>query len=297
MSIKTLHLVLTVNRPPPAETWVAEMTSAQWREGLPLKIVNVAAYLLFLGSSIYAAVFPLAMYGNIKQTYFTPAIWAFFAWPIIHFLLLGTTIYQFTSADAKAIVVDGISWGFPLLTTSYAIFVVVWAHHEHALAFVFALFLCYISCNIDLTLKKQHLPKSMGDELFVHLPFSMWYAWTAVMVFLTAFEAFGVDAGKDPDGIWTGPLVFLVFCILECCAAAWAFSPIIADRPAAFVISWTLWAIYDRQRSSPFIHGSAIAFSILSLLWVFIAMDGFYRKCTGGRTVLTDEERRPLLGN
>ena len=46
-----------------------------------------------------------------------------------------------------------------------------------------------------------------------------------------------------------------------------------------------------------FIHGAAIAFSVLSLLWVFIAMDGFYRKFTGGRTVFTNnDERRPLLG-
>ena len=196
------------------------MTPAQWREGLFLKIVNVAAYLLFLGSSIYAAISPLDMYGNIKQTYFTPAIWAFFAWPIIHLFLLGTIIYQFTSADAKALVVDGISWGFPLLTTSYAIFVVVWAHHEHALAFVFALFLCYISCNIDLTLKKEHLPKSMGDEFLVHLPFSMWYAWTVVVVFLTAFETFGVDAGKDRNGTWTNSLIFLVLWVQapEICA-------------------------------------------------------------------------------
>ena len=85
------------------------MATAQWRDGLLLKVVNVVVYLLFLGSNIYTVASPQAVYGNIKQTFFTPASWAFFAWSIIHFLLLGTVIYQFTSVHAKAVVIDGIS--------------------------------------------------------------------------------------------------------------------------------------------------------------------------------------------
>ena len=37
---------------------------------------------------------------------------------------------------------------------------------------------------------------------------------------------------------------------LEFCAANWALSSIAAERPAAFVVSWTMWAIFDQQRSS-----------------------------------------------
>jgi hypothetical protein len=185
------------------------MSSAHWKEGVLLKFVNVVAYFFFLESNIYTIVSPQPIYGNIKQTYFTPALWAFLVWPVIHSLLLGTIVYQFTSAHAKAVVVDGISWGFPLLTISYGIFVIVWANHNHTIAFVLALFLFYIACNVSWTLKKEHPPKSMGDQLFVHLPFSVWLAWTAVIVFLTAFEAFGVDATRDRDGGWTDFLVFL----------------------------------------------------------------------------------------
>ena len=196
---------------PPNETQATRMTSVQWREGLLLKIVNVLAYLLFLGSNV-CIISPAqeSIYGNLKQTYFTPAIWAFLAWPIIQSLLLGTIVYQFTSAHAKEVVVDGISWGFPLLSTSYALFTIVWADHYHTIAFVLSLFLCYISCNVSWTLKKEHPPKSTGDELFVHLPFSLWHAWTAIMVFLTAFEAFGVDATKERDGFWTDFLVYVI---------------------------------------------------------------------------------------
>ena len=185
------------------------MASAQWREGLLLKIVNVLVYILFLGSNIYTVASPHAVYGNIKQTYLTPAIWAFFAWSIIHFLLLGTVIYQFTSARAKAVVIDGISWNFPLLAILNAVFVGVWAHQHYLAAFILSLLVSSTVSRIYFIVKKNHSPESLGDELFVHLPFSMWHGWALVIVFLTAFEAFGVDAAKHHPGVWTKVFVFL----------------------------------------------------------------------------------------
>lgn len=185
------------------------MASAQWREGLLLKITNVVVYLLFLGSNIYTVASPQSIYGNIKQTYFTPANWAFFAWSLIHLLLLGTIIYQFTSAHAKAVVIDGISWRFPLLAILNAVFVAVWANHHYIVAFILSLLVSASVTNIYYIVKKNHSPESLGDELLVHLPFSLWHGWTNVLVVLTAFEAFGVNANKHPAGVWTKVFVFL----------------------------------------------------------------------------------------
>ncbi|KAF9648406.1 hypothetical protein BDM02DRAFT_3115441 [Thelephora ganbajun] len=271
------------------------MASAQWRDGLLLKIVNVVAYLLFLGSNIYSVASPQAIYGNIKQTYFTPANWAFFAWSLIHLLLLGTIIYQFTTAHAKAVVIDGISWKFPFLAILNTIFVAVWANHHYITALILSLLIASSVSEIYYIVKKKHSPESISDELFVHLPFSMWHGWTTVLIFLTAFEAFGVDATKQPAGIWTKVFVFLALLFLEATATAYAFSSIEGDLPGAFVISWTLWAIFDHQRSSGFVHWSALVFSILSLIWILKATYGLYRKNTSGHIALADEERGPLL--
>lgn len=232
----------------------------------------------------------------MRQTYFTPAFWAFYAWPIIHLFLFGTVIYQFTSSRAKTIVIDGVSWWFPIMAIIYATFIKEWADHQHTVTFVLSLFLSFISGNIYWTLKTNYLPKTNGDELFVHVPFSMWHAWNTFLVLLTAFEAFGVNAAKHSDGDWTVVFVILASFALLGTAGSFALSHTAAHRPAAFVISWILWAISDYQRSSPVVHWSAVGFSILSLVWVFVAMDGIYRRCTGHRTFLADEERRPLLG-
>ena len=182
----------------------------QRKEDLLLKVVNVFVSFLFLGTNIYLAVPPQSTYGNIKQTYLTPASWAFFVWPVIHVLLYGTTIYQFSSARGKTIVIDGISWWFPLMTIVNVIFLVAWANHYHTIAFILSLFLCYISANIEWTIEKYYPPQTVADELFVHLPFSVWDAWVFIICILTAFEAFGVDATEHQDGIGTKICVFLV---------------------------------------------------------------------------------------
>lgn len=146
----------------------------------------------------------------------------------------------------------------------------------------------------------------------MHLPFSLYHGWTTVLVILTAFEAFGVNAAKHHPGVWTKVFVFLALYVLSPCAflissihfpprfffegtsAAYAFSTPEGDLPAAIAITWSLFAIFDYQRD-PFIHWSALAFALLSFVWVFkgaLGLVSTWRR--GGGIVLEDEERAPL---
>ena len=85
---------------------------------------------------------------------------------------------------------------------------------------------------------------------------------------------------------------------LEATAATYAFSSSEGDLPASIAISWSLWAIFARQRHPAFIHWSALAFAILSLVWVVKAAIGVGLKIrNGGRGISLDEERAPLVGN
>jgi hypothetical protein len=45
-----------------------------------LQIVNVIAYFFFLGSNIYTVASPEGIYYTGKETYITPAPWAFLIW-------------------------------------------------------------------------------------------------------------------------------------------------------------------------------------------------------------------------
>ncbi|KAH7927060.1 hypothetical protein BV22DRAFT_1085699 [Leucogyrophana mollusca] len=270
---------------------------SDWKDGIFLKLVNIVVYFLFLGSNIYTIAAPHDIYYSGKETYITPAPWAFLIWTLIHLLLLGTIIYQFSSAGKK-VIIDGISWRFPLLGVLNAIYVNLWATHHYIVAFIFALFVSSAVTHIYYIVKKHHAATSTGDEIFVHLPFSLYHGWTTVLVVLTAFEAFGVNAFERPAGVWTKVFVFLGLFFLEGTAATYAFSTPEGDLPASIAIVWSLWAIFAHQSvyRSGFIHWSALAFAILALFWVVKGVWGLYRRFSGGVILLEDEERAPLVG-
>lgn len=261
-----------------------------WRDGIWLKIVNVLAYILFLGLNISTV--PEGAYTQGKQTYITPSPWAFLIWSLIHLLLLGTIIYQFTP-EGKKVVIDGISWRFSLLAILNAAFVKFWASNHYIIAFILALLVSSAVTHVYYIVKKFHSPSSLLDELLIHLPFSLYHGWTTVLVVLTAFEAFGTNAAKDAPGVWTKVFVFLGLFFLEATAAAYAFSTTEGDLPAAIAITWSLFAIFEHQRT-PFIHWSALGFALLSFIWVLKGAVGLFGTWSRGGIVLEDEERAPL---
>lgn len=266
-----------------------------WRDGLWLKVLNVVVYFLFLGSNISTITFitPDDPYGHGKVTYITPASWAFLIWSLIHLLLLGTIFYQFTP-EGKKVIIDGIAWRFAVLGVLNAAYVNLWATRHYAVAFILALCVSSTVSHIYYVIKKSHTASNSFDELFVHLPFSLYHGWTTVLVILTAFEAFGVNAAKHHPGVWTKVFVFLALFFFEGTSAAYAFSTPEGDLPAAIAITWSLFAIFDYQRD-PFIHWSALAFALLSFVWVFkgaLGLVSTWRR--GGGIVLEDEERAPL---
>jgi len=270
------------------------MADSSWKDDILLKIVNVLVYFLFLGSNVYTIAAPHDIYYSGKETYLTPAPWAFMIWTLIHLLLLGTIAYQFTAAGKK-VIVDAVSWRFPLLGILNAIYINLWSSHHYIVAFIFALFVSSTVTHIYYVVKKHHTPSGLGDELFVHLPFSLWHGWTTVLVVLTAFEAFGVNALAKPAGVWTKVFVFLALFFLEGTAGAYAFTSAEGDLPASIAIMWSLFAIFAQQKD-PFVHWTALAFAILSALCVVKGIWGLYGRYRGDVILLEDEERAPLIG-
>jgi hypothetical protein len=267
-----------------------------WKDGILLKIINVLVYLFFLGSNVYTVSTPGNIYYGAKQTYFTPAPWAFAIWSLIHLLLLGTIIYQFFPRG-KHVIIDGINWRFPLLGVLTAVYVWFWARHHYIIAFILALLVSSAVSHIYYIVKRHHHPESLNDELWCHLPFSLYHGWTTVLVLLTAFEAFGVDATTHRAGIFTKVLVFLALLFLEATSAAYAFSSPEGDLAASIAIAWSLFAIFAHQRSSAFIHWSALAFALLSLFWILKSLYGHFvgYRSRGRAGILDDPERAPLV--
>jgi len=264
-----------------------------WKDGIVLKVVNVVVYFAFLGSNIYTVAGPEGVHRSGKETYFTPAPYAFAIWSLIHLLLLGFIVYQFFE-NGKKTIIDGIGWRFPVLAVLNLTYVNLWAKGHYVIAFIFALLVSSAVSHIYYIIKKYHAGENINDELWIHLPFSLYHGWTTVLVVMTAFEAFGVNALTHKAGVFTKVFVFLGLLFLEATAAAYAFQSTEGDVAASIAITWALFAIFEHQRSSAFVHWAALAFAVISL---FSVLKSLYAVLMRGRStsVLHDEERAPLV--
>ncbi|KAG8964059.1 hypothetical protein FRC03_002265 [Tulasnella sp. 419] len=209
-------------------------------------VVNVLVYVFFLGSNVYSVAGPSSPYGNGKETYLTPSPWTFGVWSLIHLLLLGTIIYQFFP-NGKKTIIDGVGWRLPLLAVLNIVYVNVWAKGYYIVAFIFALFVSSAVSTIYYIVKKNHAGENLNDELWIHLPFSLWHGWTTVLIFVTGFEAFGRNAYHHHPGVWTKVFVFLSLFFLEATSAAYAFSSPEGDLAGSIAIAWSLFGIFDRK--------------------------------------------------
>jgi len=268
---------------------------SSWKNDIFLKTVNIIVYFFFLGSNVYAVAGPEGVYRSGKETYFTPASYAFGIWSLIHLLLLGFIVYQFTD-NGKKTIIDGVGWRFPILAGLNSVYIYFWSRQWYLTAFVLALFVSSTVSHIYYIIKKHHRGSNINDELWIHLPFSLYHGWTTVLVLLTAFEAFGVDALTHKAGVFTKVFVFLGLLSLESTSAAYAFSSPEGDIAGSIAIAWSLFAIFHHQTSSAFIHWSALVFAILSTVWILKALYGHFTAHRGPE-LLFDEERAPLVGS
>ena len=157
---------------------------------------------------------------------------------------------------------------------------------------------------------------SLLFPVFVQVPFSLYHGWTVVLVVLSGFEAFGIDAHKHKADTLTKALVFVALFFLEATGASYALYNTDGDLAGSAVITWTLWGIYDNQKNGrpfstqtatqadfggvllDFIRFSALGLAILSSIWVIKAAHALYKRDRRVRELVhsvTDPERAPLL--
>ena len=166
---------------------------------------------------------------------------------------------------------------------------------QYHIAFILSLLVSSVISHIYYIVKKHHEPACAWDEVLVHLPFSLWHGWATVLVVLSAFTAFGVDASRYHAGIWTKVFVFLALFFLESTATAYAFSSPEGDLPASVVIAWYLWAVFIQQITSLFVHWTTLVFAVLSTVLVSKSVVATVVKIRRGRqAILLDEEREPF---
>jgi len=166
--------------------------------------------------------------------------------------------------------VDGISWRFALLMTITIMRNDLFYYEHYRAAFIVSWLLTIIVSDICYVIKKYHRPRRPAHYLFVHLPFSFYRGWSFVLIAVAAFSAFtyGVYASAR---LGRKILTFLTLLVLEGISVACTISSAKSDLAGSVAITWAFFAIFEHQKM-PFDHWSALAFAIISLLFVVVKL-------------------------
>jgi len=262
---------------------------SSWADHLFLKVVNVLSFFFFFGTGLYSSLNPNGHHGG-KITYFTPAPFTFYVWTIIDLLLLGYVIYQFFDESHDAI--HGVGWRFAIVAILNAIFLHTFVTGHYIVAFIFACLVASSISTVYYSLRTHYPAKTTLDALFVHLPFSLWHAWSLFTVLLSAFAAFTHGGHSSHPGVAVKVLVVLAEAFLASTAWGYAFATKKGDLAGAIVLTFTLWGIYSFQHNG-LIHYFALGSFIVSL---FAVAKSLYFTFTSDSIVATDSERAPLVG-
>ncbi|WFC93709.1 hypothetical protein MBRA1_000331 [Malassezia brasiliensis] len=272
-----------------------------------LKACNILSYLFFTSSNLYAGLGGDSIrLGKPVQTYLTPAQWLFGVWSLINFLFLGLLVYQFTPRGGKA-VTEQLGWRFPALFVLNSLYTTLFSlQGSRLLNFLAFLVLCLVAGMVSYlygSLRTGSEPENWMDRYLVHLPFSLYHGFIVVVFFVAAFTVFGTDANTHKAGVVTKILVFITLFFLESTAAGYVFYGN-GDIAGASVISLGLLAIFDEQRSSKFIHWSALCvillmysiFFVISFIAVLRAVAVAYQAQRSAIPLRSsDEEAAPLI--
>ncbi|ORY54602.1 hypothetical protein BCR35DRAFT_284608 [Leucosporidium creatinivorum] len=264
------------------------LSTSNWSDHLLLKLVNVAVFVFLFGSGIYSS---LDGHGAGKDTFFTPASYVFYTWSLIDLLLLGYIIYQFVDSSHDA--VHGVGWRLALVGVLNAIYLHVFVTGHYLVAFIFALLVASTVSTVYWSLSAHYPAKDLFDAVFVHLPFSLWHAWSLVTVFISGFAAFTHAGHGHHPSLVVKVLVVLSLAFLSVTAWGYAFRSRKGDVAGAAVLAWTLFGIYDHQHNH-LIKYFALAAFIVSLFAVVKSLYFTFVKGDGAIS-LGDDERAPLV--
>ena len=98
-----------------------------------------------------------------RETYFTPATWAYAIWSLVHVLLFGFVVYAWFPAGARTII-KGISWRFPLVAVLNAIYSHARYRGHYVVAFIVSLLVASAVSHVYYIVKRYHRSESLNDE-------------------------------------------------------------------------------------------------------------------------------------
>ncbi|KAG0045487.1 hypothetical protein BGZ83_009325 [Gryganskiella cystojenkinii] len=252
----------------------------------PSKVANILVYALLLSGNLYSTFGgdknSDSPYDSKHKSYITPASFTFYVWSLIHLLLLGLIVFQwFTDKVHQA-----VGWHFVAASVFNAIWLALWAKGHTILALIPLLFATSGISYIYYRLKEHHASETVLEEVFLHLPFSLYHAWIFVLFVINVFAV--ITPVQDE-----GPSTFQI--ILTVAGLVFVGSTVIGyieykkgDVAGALVLAWFLFGVFAQQEEAV-IHWTSLGLGVLVVGYTLKPVVlGFFGRQSG--------ESAPLLG-
>jgi hypothetical protein len=252
-----------------------------------IKVINVLSFVFLLGLNTYSGFFEKSPYHENHLTYITPAVFVYYIWVLIHFLLLGFVVYQFFPA-AHEVVVDGIHWHFLSLSVFNAIWVWLYSTDHTILALIPLLLVSGQVSYVYFTIKNRYPAATFGETVWIHAPFSLYHGWIFVLTIIGVFVAFSPEKTDEPPSVLTKIFVVIGLFFLELTATSY-IEKFEGDIAGAIVIAWSLYGIAVAQEDAV-IHWAAIIFGVFTTIHI---LKPIFKKYV----LKTREEQAPLIRN
>lgn len=196
---------------------------------------------------------------------FTPDAFTFAIWGVIYAFLAAFVIYQALPAQRNNALIAKISKLFIISCIANIAWIFSWHYELLPLSLLVMLGILLSLIAIYRTLGSAGSPVTLGQRVFLYLPFSLYVAWISVAtmanisILQSAYDwnAVGLDAVN-----WTLLKLALVAAISA------VIVMVCSDMAYGLVIAWAAFGIMSKQADTPAVAGAATVLVITMVLLV-----------------------------
>lgn len=118
------------------------------------------------------------------------------------------------------------------------------ASGHYIVAFVFSLLVASSVSTVYYSLAANYPPKGLADQLWVHLPFSLWHSYSIITAFISAFALFTPE--RHHVGFTLKVITMITLGLLATTGYGYAFQSRRGDVAGAAVIALYLYGVFER---------------------------------------------------
>lgn len=196
---------------------------------------------------------------------FTPDAFTFAIWGVIYAFLTAFVIYQALPTQRNNALVASVSKLFIISCVANIAWLFSW-HYELlplSLLIMFGILLSLIA--IYRTLGNAGSPATLGQRLFLYLPFSLYVAWISVA---TVANISILQAAYDWNAVGLSAVNWTLLKLGLVTAISVLVVMMRHDMAYGLVIAWAAFGIMSKQADTPAIAGSATVVMITMILLV-----------------------------